>query len=172
LHGQRELGIDDAAETASTFVENALLKARHASHASGWPAIADDSGLMVDALAGAPGVRSARYGGAHGDAANNNRTLIAALRGIVDRRARFYCALVYLRHADDPAPLIATAEWPGSIVDEPRGSGGFGYDPHFLVDGLDQTAAELPPSLKNRISHRGRAVAILETSLWQALATR
>jgi XTP/dITP diphosphohydrolase len=172
LHGQRELGIDDADETASTFVENALLKARHASHASGWPAIADDSGLMVDALAGAPGVRSARYGGAHGDAANNNRTLIAALRGIVDRRARFYCALVYLRHADDPAPLIATAEWPGSIVDEPRGSGGFGYDPHFLVDGLDQTAAELPPSLKNRISHRGRAVAILETTLRQALAAR
>ena len=172
LHGQRELGIDDADETASTFVENALLKARHASHVSGWPAIADDSGLMVDALAGAPGVRSARYGGAHGDAANNNRTLIAALRGIVDRRARFYCALVYLRHADDPAPLIATAEWPGSIVDEPRGSGGFGYDPHFLVDGLDQTAAELPPSLKNRISHRGRAVAILETSLRQALAAR
>jgi XTP/dITP diphosphohydrolase len=172
LRSQRELGIDDADETAPTFVENALLKARHAARASGLPAIADDSGLMVDALAGAPGVRSARYGGAHGDADNNNRTLIAALHDAVDRRACFYCALVFLRHADDPAPLIATAEWPGTIIDAPRGSGGFGYDPHFLVDGMDRTAAELAPAVKNRISHRARAVAILETSLRQALATR
>lgn len=172
VHGQRELGIDDADETAPTFVENALLKARHAARVSGWPAIADDSGLMVDALAGAPGVRSARYGGVHGDAANNNRTLVTALNGIVDRRARFYCALVFLRHADDPAPLIATAEWLGTIIDAPRGSGGFGYDPHFLVDGMDRTAAELSPAIKNRISHRGRAVAILETSLRHALAGR
>jgi XTP/dITP diphosphohydrolase len=169
LHSQRELGIDEVDETAGTFVENALLKARHAASTTGWPAIADDSGLMVDALSGAPGVRSARYGGAHGDAANNNRALIAALHDIADRRARFYCALVYLRHRDDPAPLIATAEWAGHIVDTPRGSGGFGYDPHFQVDGMEQTAAELPAAIKNRLSHRGRAATILAATIRQSL---
>jgi XTP/dITP diphosphohydrolase len=169
LHGQQELDIPDADETALTFVENAMQKARHAARACGWPAIADDSGLMVDALAGAPGVHSARYGGAHGDSDNNNRTLIAALHSTADRRARFYCALVYLRHADDPAPLIATAEWAGHIIDNPRGNGGFGYDPHFLVDGMDRTAAELSATLKNRISHRGRAAAILVGAIRQSL---
>ena len=131
LSTQRQLGIAEADETAVTFVENALIKARHAAAASNLPAIADDSGLVVAALGGAPGVRSARYAGSPSDAAANNRKLIEALAGVDDRRAYFFCALVFLRNADDPAPLIATATWNGRIVDEARGRGGFGYDPHF-----------------------------------------
>lgn len=114
-------------------------------------------------------MRSARYAGVRADAAANNRALVAALHGVVDRRAYFYCALVFLRHRADPAPLIATAQWAGRIVDEPRGSNGFGYDPHFLVDGMTSTAAQLPPHLKNQISHRGQAAAALVAELREAL---
>lgn len=169
LSTQHELGVPEADETAITFVENALIKARHASAASKLPAIADDSGLVVAALGGAPGVRSARYAGSPSDAAANNRKLVAALAGIEDRRAFFFCALVFLRDAEDPAPLIATATWNGHIIDKPTGRGGFGYDPHFLVDGLNQTAAELPTPLKNRISHRGKAATELVGTIRLAL---
>jgi len=169
LQPQRALGVDDADETAPTFIENALIKARHAATATGMAAIADDSGLVVAALNGAPGVRSARYAGIGASSEQNNAKLVAALRDISNRQAHFYCALVFLRHPDDPAPLLATATWEGQIVDEARGALGFGYDPHFLVDGLDQTAAELSPQQKNRISHRGRAAAILLASLREAL---
>lgn len=169
LTTQNRLGIGEADETAATFVENALIKARHAAAASGLPAIADDSGLVVAALDGAPGVRSARYAGSPSDAVANNRKLIDALAGVPDRRAYFYCALVFMRDAQDPAPLIATATWHGRIVDDPAGSGGFGYDPHFLVDGLHQTAAELSAPLKNQISHRGKAAAALVGSIRRVL---
>ena len=168
LRAQRQLGISDAEETAITFVENALIKARHAA-AAGMPAIADDSGLVVPALGGAPGVLSARYAGSPSDAAANNRKLIAALASVIDRRAYFVCSLVFLRDVADPAPFIATATWNGRIVDRPAGTGGFGYDPHFLVDGFDQTAAELPASVKNRISHRGKAAALLVDAIRSAL---
>jgi XTP/dITP diphosphohydrolase len=169
LRTQRQLGISDADEIAITFVENALIKARHAAAAGNMPAIADDSGLVVPALGGAPGVLSARYAGSPSDAAANNRKLIEALAGVIERRAYFVCSLVFLRDAEDPAPLIATATWCGRIVDRPAGAGGFGYDPHFLVDGFDQTAAELPASVKNRISHRGQAAALLVDAIRSAL---
>jgi XTP/dITP diphosphohydrolase len=168
LVSQHALGIEDADETASTFVENALLKARHASHASGLPALADDSGLVVRALDGAPGVWSARYAGSPSDDRANNRKLIATLAGIADRRAYYYCALVFVRHPTDPAPLIATAEWHGTIIDVGKGTGGFGYDPHFFVRECGCTAAELPTDVKNRVSHRGVAVAGLLDSISRA----
>lgn len=165
LVAQGEFGLAPAPETAPTFVENAIAKARHASGGSGLPAIADDSGLAVNALGGAPGLHSARYAGPEqGDGANNSK-LIAALRGVADRRARFCCALVYLEHPDDPAPLIATQEWPGTIIDEPRGTNGFGYDPYFLLPDLGLTSAELDPALKNRLSHRGQAARALVAAL-------
>ena len=158
---QADLGIDPIPETASTFVENALAKARHAASESGLPAIADDSGLVVNALGGAPGIRSARYAGeAATDAdtdAQNNAKLLAALEGVEDRAAYFTCSLVYLASEDDPAPLIATARWHGLIVDSPSGDNGFGYDPHFHLPSLGRTAAELPLTDKNRLSHRGQA---------------
>jgi XTP/dITP diphosphohydrolase len=169
LRAQRDLRIEEADETGSTFVENALIKARHAAAASGMPAIADDSGLVVHALNGAPGVLSARYAGSPSDPVANNRKLIAALANVADRRAYFYCALVFIRAAADPAPLIATADWHGRIVDAGVGSGGFGYDPHFFVEQFDRTAAQLPPELKNRISHRGKAAAALIASIRDAL---
>jgi XTP/dITP diphosphohydrolase len=155
---------DDAAdETAPTFVENALLKARHAARVSGLSAIADDSGLEVDALNGAPGVRSARYAGEHGDDGANNRKLLDALRDVPDERrgARFVSVIVLLRHADDPTPVIAQGFWNGRIAREPQGTNGFGYDPLFAVPGQDCTAAELTAAVKNRISHRARAAASL-----------
>lgn len=161
LTAQGELGIAAAAETAVTFVENALQKARHASAAAGLPAIADDSGLVVPALGGAPGVRSARYAGDDATDAQNNRKLIGALADIEDRSAWFYCALVFIERPEDPAPLLATGLWRGRIIDQPRGEGGFGYDPHFLVPHLDRTSAELAPEEKNALSHRGQAVAAL-----------
>jgi XTP/dITP diphosphohydrolase len=161
LVGLHELGIDAPDETAPTFLENALHKARHAATQSGLPAIADDSGLVVPALGGAPGVHSARFAGEHGDDAANNRRLVAELQRISDRRAYFYCALVYLRAADDPAPVIATAAWHGEIVDEPRGTNGFGYDPHFWLASLGRTSAELPPEQKDALSHRGQAARAL-----------
>lgn len=154
---QADLGVDPIPETASTFVENALAKARHAASVSGLPAIADDSGLVVNALGGAPGIRSARYAGEAATDADNNAKLLAALEDVEERTAYFTCCLVYLASEDDPAPVIATARWYGLIVDVPRGDNGFGYDPHFLVSSLGRTAAELPLAEKNRLSHRGQA---------------
>jgi XTP/dITP diphosphohydrolase len=161
VQSQSSFGIAAAPEERSTFVENALDKARHVALHSGLPALADDSGLVVPALGGAPGIRSARYAGQNGDDAANNAKLIAALMDAAKPRAHYYCALVYLRHPEDPAPLIATARWHGEILAAPRGSFGFGYDPLFYLPDLDCTAAELEPAEKNRISHRGRAMAAL-----------
>jgi XTP/dITP diphosphohydrolase len=170
LVAQGELGIADADETASTFVENALLKARHAARASGLPALGDDSGICVDALNGGPGLYSARYAGRHGDAAANIDKLLAALHGLPEaaRGAHFYCVIVLLRHADDPAPLIAEGAWHGQILEAPRGSGGFGYDPVFFDPLLETGAAELDPRIKNRVSHRGQALARLRELLRDA----
>jgi XTP/dITP diphosphohydrolase len=164
---QASLGIDDVEETGLTFVENALLKARHAAQLSGLPALADDSGLCVEALNGAPGLYSARYAGSHGDSAANNAKLLQTLDGMPpdQRRAFFMCALVLLRHATDPTPLIVEGRWHGRVLEAPRGPGGFGYDPLFLPDGQTQSAAELDPALKNRLSHRGRAMAQLQSRL-------
>lgn len=161
---QTHLGVTDADETGLTFVENALLKARHAARLTGLPALADDSGLCVDALDGAPGLYAARYAGTHGDSAANNAKLLRALDGVpADRRTAYFIAvLVVLRHADDPAPLIAEGRWHGRILEAPRGQGGFGYDPLFLPDGHDVSAAELDFALKNRLSHRGQALDILK----------
>lgn len=154
---------EEVAETAPTFVENALLKARHAARVSGLAAIADDSGLEVDALRGAPGVFSARYAGEPSNDAANNAKLLVALRGVPapQRGARFVSALVWLRHADDPVPLIAIGTWPGRILEAPQGSQGFGYDPLFWVEAHGKSAAELSPAVKNRISHRARAMRAL-----------
>lgn len=164
--GQRELGIADAEEPHVTFVENAIAKARHASRGSGLPALADDSGLCVPALGGAPGVRSARYaadgGRGEGDAANNAR-LVAELaaRPGASRAGHYCCVLVLLRAHDDPRPLIAEALWQGEVIDTPRGTGGFGYDAHFLLPERGLTVAELDADEKNATSHRGRALALL-----------
>jgi len=149
-----------AAETGLTFVENAILKARHAAEASGLPAIADDSGLEVDALHGAPGIYSARYAGAGADDAANLNKLLLALRDVApaQRTARYRCALAFLRWHLDPSPIICQAIWAGRIIDTPRGSGGFGYDPAFELTDRGVTAAELPAEEKNRLSHRGRAL--------------
>jgi XTP/dITP diphosphohydrolase len=158
---QGELGIPDAEEPHATFVENALAKARHACTRSALPALADDSGVCVAALGGAPGVQSARYAGEPRSDARNNDKLIAALAGVADRRAHYACVLVLVRHAGDPEPIIAEGRWHGRIVDTPRGAGGFGYDPHFedLQTGL--TGAELPLARKNELSHRGKAMRAL-----------
>lgn len=168
---QSELDIADAGEPHGTFVENALAKARHAAGGAGLPAFADDSGICVAALAGAPGVRSARYAearagaGRHEQDGLNNRKLIGALEGVSDRRAHYTCVIVLVRHAADPEPLIAEGRWQGEVVAAPRGKGGFGYDPHFLLPALGRTAAELMPDEKNAISHRGRAIARLVEQL-------
>ena len=164
---QGELGVDDVEETASTFVENALLKARHAARLTGLPALADDSGLCVDALGGAPGLRSARYAGEGADAQANTAKLLSALEHLPEaqRTARFYCVLVLLRHADDPQPLIAEGEWHGRILRAATGAGGFGYDPVFFDPDRGVSAAELAPEVKNRISHRGRALSALHARL-------
>jgi XTP/dITP diphosphohydrolase len=159
LTAQAELGVSSPPETGATFVENALLKARHAALATGLPAIADDSGLVVPALGGAPGVRSARYAGEDADDRANVAKLLAALAAPgLERSAKFHCVLVALEHAEDPAPLIATGTWAGAIALEPRGAGGFGYDPVFFVPELDCTAAQLTAEQKNRMSHRGAAL--------------
>ena len=167
LHAQSEFGVADVEETASTFVENALLKARHAARATGLPALGDDSGLCVDALHGAPGLYSARYGGVHGDAARNIARLLEEMRDIPGhaRGARFYCVLVLLRGVDDPQPLIAEGSWEGRILERPRGERGFGYDPVFFDPDNACSAAELDPVVKNVISHRGRALAALKQRL-------
>lgn len=161
---QTHMGVTDADETGLTFVENALLKARHAARLTGLPALADDSGICVDALNGAPGLYAARYAGTHGDSAANNAKLLRALDGVpaARRTAYFIAVLVVLRHADDPAPLIAEGRWHGRILEAPQGEGGFGYDPLFLPDGYDVSAAELDFALKNRLSHRGQALDVLK----------
>lgn len=166
LMPQSAFGVPSVEETGLSFVENALLKARHACRHTGLPAIADDSGLEVDALGGAPGIYSARYAGDGGDAANNAK-LLAALAGRPDaeRTARFQCLLVFLRHAEDPTPLICQGSWEGRIAEQPHGAGGFGYDPLFLVPELGRTAAELDPATKNAMSHRGRALKALLQAL-------
>jgi XTP/dITP diphosphohydrolase len=164
---QGELGVQDVPETGLTFVENALIKARHASAVTGLPALADDSGLIVDALGGAPGLYSARYAGSPTDAAANNAKLLQAMRDIpADRRqARFYAVIVLLRHPEDPQPLIAEGSWEGEITFAPRGNGGFGYNPVFLDPAHGLTAAEMSAELKNELSHRGKALAALKQQL-------
>ncbi|MFL6591914.1 MAG: RdgB/HAM1 family non-canonical purine NTP pyrophosphatase [Luteimonas sp.] len=167
LRAQSEFGVADAEETGSTFIENALLKARHAARRTGLAALGDDSGLCVDALDGAPGLYSARYGGVHGDATRNIERLLREMQGVPEagRGARFYCVLVLLRSADDPQPLVAEGEWHGRILEAPRGARGFGYDPVFFDPDNACSAAELDPTIKNVISHRGRALAILKNRL-------
>ena len=164
---QGELGVSDVPETGLTFVENALIKARHASAVTGLPALADDSGLIVDALDGAPGLYSARYAGSPTNDAANNAKLLEALREVpAERRtARFYAVIVLLRHASDPQPLICEGGWEGEILDELRGSHGFGYNPLFLDPVLQQTAAEMAPDLKNAMSHRAKALQLLKQKL-------
>lgn len=154
---QAALGVGEAEEPHVTFVENALAKARHAAAHTGLPALADDSGICVAALGGAPGVYSARFAGEPKSDENNNALLLEKLAGEEDRRAHYVCVLVLVRNAEDPQPLIAEGEWHGEIAPAPRGSGGFGYDPYFLLPELGQTAAELNPTLKNTLSHRGAA---------------
>jgi XTP/dITP diphosphohydrolase len=158
---QKELGVPECDEPHCTFVENALEKARHAARCTGLPALADDSGLCVHALGGAPGVYSARYSGEPKSDERNNQKLIADLAALgkgADRCAHYVCVLVFVRHADDPQPIIAEGEWHGEIVEAPRGQGGFGYDPYFLLPEFGLTAAELDPAEKNRRSHRGLAL--------------
>ncbi len=164
LLAQSDLGVEDAEETGTTFVENALLKARHATRRTGLPALADDSGICVDALHGAPGLYSARYAGEHGNASGNIDKLLQAMRDLPDARrsAHFYCVLVLLRHADDPQPLLAEGQWNGRILHERRGSGGHGYDPVFFDPIHGRSAAEMELAFKNGISHRGQALAVLK----------
>ena len=162
---QSTLGVSEAAEPHVTFIENALAKARHAAAATGLPALADDSGICVRALGGAPGVISARYAGEPKSDQRNNEKLIAELARYSDRRAFYYCALVLVMHPDDPHPLIAEGEWHGEIVDAPRGNGGFGYDPYFFLPEFGCTAAELDATIKNRVSHRGLAMQRLAEKL-------
>ena len=162
---QGELGIEGADETGLTFVENALLKARHAAQASGLPSLADDSGLVVPALQGAPGIHSARYAGSHGDDSANNNKLLNELQNNRKRDAYFFCAMVFMAHADDPTPLITTARWHGKILEAPQGAQGFGYDPLFWVEAHQRTSAQLDPQLKNSISHRGQATRQLVDQL-------
>jgi XTP/dITP diphosphohydrolase len=155
---QDDLAIPEAPEPHPTFVENALAKARHAARHSGLAALADDSGLCVSALGGAPGVISAHYAGEPKSDERNNRKLVESLRGVEDRRAHYYCVLVLLRSAEDPEPLIAEGRWEGEVVLTPQGSGGFGYDPYFYLPALGCTVAELEPVEKNRLSHRALAL--------------
>jgi XTP/dITP diphosphohydrolase len=165
LHPQGEFNVPEAEEPFGTFVENALQKARHAARLTGLPALADDSGVCVNALGGAPGVYSARYAGEPKSDARNNDKLIADLAAHADKSAYYYCVLVYVRHADDPQPVIADGVWRGRIIDSPRGANGFGYDPYFLLPDAGRTAAELEPSEKNGVSHRGQALRALVAKL-------
>ena len=165
LHPQGEFNVPEAEEPFGTFVENALQKARHAARLTGLPALADDSGVCVNALGGAPGVVSARFAGEPKSDARNNAKLIADLAAHADKSAYYYCVLVYVRHADDPQPVIADGVWRGRIIDTPRGANGFGYDPYFLVPDFGKTAAELAPEEKNAVSHRGQALRALVDKL-------
>lgn len=158
---QSEFKVPDVDEPHDTFIENAIVKARHACERTGLPSLADDSGICVNALNGQPGVLSARYAGEPKSDERNNRKLIDALANLDDRSAHYYCVIVLLRHADDPQPLIADGIWQGKIILDKRGAGGFGYDPYFFLPDLGKTAAELPMDDKNRISHRGQALAKL-----------
>ncbi|BEE19150.1 MULTISPECIES: RdgB/HAM1 family non-canonical purine NTP pyrophosphatase [Aeromonas] len=164
---QSEFAVSDADETGTTFVENAIIKARHAARITGLPAVADDSGLEVDLLHGRPGVYSARFAGDNASDKENIDKLLGELKGAPDylKSARFWCVLVYMRHADDPTPIICQASWEGMIIDEPRGQHGFGYDPVFFVPDHDCTAAQMPGDLKNQLSHRGQALAKLKEAL-------
>jgi XTP/dITP diphosphohydrolase len=159
---QAQLGISEAEEPHCTFIENALAKARHVSRASGLPALADDSGICVEALGGGPGVQSARYAGDNpkSDRRNNDK-LLQDMQGVTDRRAHYYCVLVLVRHADDPQPIIAEGEWHGEIAHEERGDGGFGYDPMFWLPALGKMSSELTHDEKHAISHRGKAMKVL-----------
>jgi XTP/dITP diphosphohydrolase len=178
VQAQADFGVVEAEEPHCTFIENALLKARRASRLTGLPAIADDSGLCVDALGGRPGVLSARWASAGGNGSvdidrverdrANNAKLVQELAGCNERSAYFYCVLVLLRAADDPQPIFADASWAGEVIDAPRGSGGFGYDPHLLIPSLGRTVAELEAAAKNRLSHRGRATRALIERLREA----
>ncbi|AFJ45690.1 XTP/dITP diphosphatase [Shimwellia blattae] len=160
---QTTLGVESAEETGLTFIENAILKARHAARATGLPAIADDSGLAVDALGGAPGIYSARYAGEEASDRQNLEKLLDTMKAVPDdqRTARFHCVLVYLRHADDPTPLVCHGSWEGRIARAPAGDGGFGYDPVFFVPSEGKTAAQLTRDEKRAISHRGQALKLL-----------
>lgn len=162
---QSEFGIQEADEPFATFVENALTKARHAARLTGLPALADDSGLCASALGGAPGVRSARYAGVSRSDAANNARLIADLAAHADKSAYYYCVLVYVRHAQDPQPVIADGVWHGEIIAAARGEGGFGYDPFFLLPALGKTVAELSAAEKNACSHRSQALRALVAKL-------
>jgi XTP/dITP diphosphohydrolase len=163
VRAQGEWKIEDAVEDGLTFVENALIKARHAARCTGLPSLGDDSGLVVDALGGRPGIYSSRFAGPDADDRANNRKLLELLRNVSgdDRSAHFYCAMAWLRHAEDPAPLIAVGSWDGFILESPRGDGGFGYDPLFWLRGRECSSAELPAAEKNRLSHRGQALSQL-----------
>lgn len=168
VQSQTELGIPAAAEPFFTFAENALAKARHASHLSGLPTLADDSGICVSALQNRPGVHSARYAATENEPANderNNAKLLTELKNQTNRAAHYICALVLVRSADDPAPLIVECRWDGEIIDQPRGANGFGYDPYFYLPSLGKTVAELSPAEKNRLSHRGQALQQLLANL-------
>jgi len=162
---QSAFNIPEAEEPYCTFIENCLTKARHASELSGLPALADDSGICVDALNGAPGVYSARFAGEPKSDDRNNEKLIELLKQETNRKAHYYCVIILVRYPHDPQPIIAEGAWHGEIIDTPRGSGGFGYDPHFLVPALGKTGAELPPDVKNGMSHRGQALAALVEKL-------
>ena len=164
---QSAFGVEPPPEDGLTFVENAILKARHAAERTGRPALADDSGLVVDALGGAPGIHSARYAGPGGGDAANNEKLLRALAGRPEgeRAARFECAVVWMRHPRDPVPLIARGTWAGRVLEAPRGANGFGYDPLFLDPATGCTAAELPPERKDALSHRGQALRALRAML-------
>ncbi len=167
LVAQGDLGVDDVEEIGTTFVENAILKARHAARISGLPALGDDSGLCVDALDGVPGLLSARYAGEHGNSTANIAKLLDVMKDVAEpaRGAHFFCVIVLLRHADDPAPLIAEGRWHGRILHAPQGNGGFGYDPVFFDPSRNASAAELEATEKNRISHRGQALSRLRELL-------
>lgn len=165
LRPQSEFNVPEAEEPHATFIENALAKARHAAQLTGLPALADDSGICANALGGAPGVWSARYAGEPKSDARNNQKLIADLESQVDKSAYYFCALVLVRHADDPQPLIAEGRWDGEVIATARGQGGFGYDPYFWLPVLGKTAAELSAEEKNRLSHRGQALRELVAKL-------
>jgi XTP/dITP diphosphohydrolase len=167
---QAQLGVTETDEPHATFVENALTKARHAARQTRLPALADDSGICVAALNNEPGVHSARFAGEPRSDQRNNDKLVSLLRQLADRRAHYYCVVVLVRDADDPEPLIADGRWHGEIINAPRGAGGFGYDPHFIIPALGKTAAELPPHEKNAISHRGQALRRLLTLLRESTA--
>ena len=161
LHAQAEFDVPEAEEPFHTFIENALTKARHASRLTGLPALADDSGICVNALNGVPGVLSARFAGEPKSDQRNNQKLVEALASHSDKSAYYYCVLVFVRSADDPQPVIADGVWKGEIIDQPRGENGFGYDPHFLIPALQKTVAELDATEKNQLSHRGQALRVL-----------